>query len=182
MDADILSQVIRLASAYDDHCQYDAADLLDAALIRLAQSTGPFNMNIPMEGRMQRYDRYHEKELDGVEQDRQKHPRLRPTDFVDDGTTNEDIGKGDDVAQSDSKQFKKFKKTDDNTIFRMDDKDPQKGGNVFRMHDKGTAGWGFITYAPDSAGMAGLDRFTWENKHDMHDNPSDRYKLLLPQT
>lgn len=180
VDAETLSQMTRLASAYDMHGQYEAADILDAVLVRVAQATGPFNMNTPMEGRMQKYDRYHKKELDDVEQDRQKHPRLRPTDYVDDGTTDEDIGK--DEAVPTVPQRKKFKKPDSDTIFSMDDTDPKKGGNPFRMHDKGTAGWGFITYAPDSAGMSGLDKFTWENKRGIYDNASDRYKLLLPQT
>jgi hypothetical protein len=177
----ILSQITRLASVYDMHNYHESADILDAILVRIAQSTGPFNMNIPMEGRMQKYDRYHEKELDGVERDREKHPRLRPTDFIDDGTTDQDAGK-DEVAVDEENTRIKFKKPEDETIFEMDDKDPGKGGNMFRMHDKGTAGWGFITHAPDSAGMSGLDRFTWENKRGIYDNPSDKYKLLLPQT
>lgn len=178
---DIVSRMMKLAAVYDEHKQYAAADILDSAIIRLAQATGPFNMNIPMEGRMQPYDRYHEKELDGVEQDRQKHPRLRPTDFIDDGTTNEDAGK-DDPSEVQLKPRKRFQDKEDENIFSMDDQDPSKGGNVFRMHDKGTAGWGFITYAPDSAGMSGLDKFTWENKRGLYDNASDRYKLLMPQT
>lgn len=171
----------RLASAYDAHGQCEAADILDAAMIRVAQATGPFNMNTPMQGRMQPYDRYHEKELDGVERDREKHPRLRPTDYVEDGDNEfEDIGK-DEVVPTTPKR-KKFKKPDSETIFSMDDTDPKKGGNPFRMHEKGTAGWGFITYDPTSAGMSGLDKFTWENKRGIYDNASDRYKLLLPQT
>ncbi|MBS1722385.1 MAG: hypothetical protein JSS66_05200 [Armatimonadetes bacterium] len=143
-------------------------------------------MNIPMEGRMQPYDRYHEKELDGVEQDRVKHPRLRPTDYVDDGLMPEDLGKEDDLTPEEAAKRKHGLSDEDeegdSTIFNMDDKDPAKGGDIFRMHDQGTAGWGFVTHAPDSAGMVGLDRFTWENKRDMYDNASDKYKLLLPQT
>lgn len=171
---------IRLAAAaraLDKLGQHAEADTVDRVLFRLSQYAGPSHLNIPMQGRMQPY-KQHETELEDLERERHKHPRLRPTEMVDDGDTPSDKGLDDPDKVKQPKP--KVAPDDRETIFGLDDEDPDKGGDIFRMHDQGTAGFGFITHDSQSAGMVGTERFEMD-KRDQLRNPADRYKLLMPQ-
>jgi hypothetical protein len=171
---------IRLATAasrLDAIGRHSEADAVDNVLFRLSQYAGPWHLNVPMQGRMQPY-KEHQTELDDLERERQHHPRLRPTEMVDDGDTPEDKGLDDPDKVKQPKP--KVNPDDEDTIFGLHDEDPEKGGDIFRMHDQGTLGFGFVTHDSQSAGMVGTERFEMD-KRDQLRNPADRYKLLMPQ-
>lgn len=171
------TRLAQAASRLDALGRHEEADAVDGVLFRLSQYAGPWHLNVPLKGRMQPY-KEHETELEDLERERMKHPRLRPTEMVDDGDGPEDKGMDDPEKPRPAKPA--VSDDDAETIFGLDDEDPARGGDIFRMHDEGTLGFGFVTHDSQSAGMVGEDRFTME-KRDQLRNPADRYKLLMPQ-
>lgn len=187
-----LIQLLDSADFFDKSGRYGDADTIDALVMRTAQYSGPQHMNLDMSQRVSPY-RYHEQELADIEENKQHHPRLRvPEQHGEDtGDGAKEFGQDDPDNNEEDREMTeleghpapekkgKYSQPRGRNIFEMDDTDPAKGGSPFHMHGGGALGFTYIDPDLRSPSMRGV-----QNKYptDELNNPSDSYKLKMPQT